>query len=57
MEDYEKILIALKRAYYLIETYEIYDEYFEVLRMDLGDLLPSQVIDTELLAKAIAKNS
>jgi hypothetical protein len=38
-----KILNALKRAYFLLEKNHIKDVYFEVLRLGLGDLLPSQI--------------
>lgn len=47
------LLAALKRAYFLLETHNIKDDYFEVLRIKLGDLLPSQVEDIKLLAQAI----
>lgn len=48
------LLATLKRAYFLIETHNIQDNYFEVLRLEVADLLPKQTGDTELLAKAIA---
>jgi len=49
----DKILEALRRAYFLLETNNIKDEYFEVLRIGLDDLLPSQIVDAELLAKTL----
>ena len=38
-----RILDALKRAYFLIETHNIKDPYFETLRIACGDMLPSQI--------------
>jgi len=51
----DDLLEALKRAYFLLETNRIEDEYFEVLRLKLGDLLPSQIVSEEMVVAAIAK--
>lgn len=47
------LLEALRRAYFLLETNNIKDEYFEILRVGLGDLLPSQIVDAELTARTL----
>ena len=49
------LLEALRRAYFLLETKHIKDEYFNILRMRLGSLLPSQVVDQKLIEAAIKK--
>ena len=49
------LLEALRRAYFLLETKHIKDEYFDILRMRLGSLLPSQVVDQKLIEAAIKK--
>lgn len=54
LEKWPELLDALKRAYFLLETNCIKDDYFAALRMGLGDLLPSQVVDITLVTKAIA---
>lgn len=51
------LLEALKRAYFLIETHNIQDAYFESLRRKIIDFLPSQVVDIKLMAEAIEENS
>ena len=53
MKMEEKILEALRRAYFLLETNNIKDEYFETLRVGLGNLLPSQVVDAEVLVMCL----
>ncbi len=53
-EREQNLLAALKRAYFLLQTHNIKDDYFEVLRVGLGELLPSQVVDVKLMEAAIA---
>ncbi len=45
------ILEALKRAYFLIETHNIDDAYFNGLREKVKDVLPSQVCGLEYFIK------
>jgi len=52
-ETTSDLLEALRRAYYLLEMNNINDSYFEALRLELGDLLPSQIVDAEALAKSL----
>ncbi len=51
----DDLLETLKRAYFLLEKNKIKDVYFEALRLRLGDLLPSQIVDVKNLIAAIAK--
>ena len=55
MNQTNNLLKALKRAYFLLEINNIKDDYFEVLRLKLGDLLPSQVVSEKMIVKAITK--
>ena len=50
-----ELLTALKRAYFLLEKNHIEDQYFEILRLKLGSLLPSQIVDMRKMKSAIAK--
>ena len=50
-----ELLAVCSRAYFLLETNNIKDEYFEILRIGLGDLLPSQVVDQKQIEAIIAK--
>ncbi len=45
------ILEALKRAYFLIETHNIEDAYFDSLREEIKDILPSQICGLEFFIK------
>jgi len=55
MNHTDDLLKALKRAYFLLETNDIKDDYFEVLRLKLGDLLPSQIVSEKMMTDAIVK--
>ena len=45
------IMEALRRAYFLIETHNIQDDYFNALREKIKDILPSQICGLEFFIK------